>query len=121
MPDKTKTKARRFSMPSVAFCNYWNKANEITDDSAWETFVYQCWTEFSIANKDMLNDSQDGWKTWGNDEVQSFLAEKCYAKATILRKKFAKLGKDIPMPKGYLNRGTEAKRVTTADLLSLFT
>ena len=121
MPDKNKTKARRFSMPSVAFCNHWNAANKMIGGDAWKTFVYNCWIEFSIINKDMLNESHDGWKTWGNDEVQSFLAEKCYSKATILRKKFAKLNKEIAMPKGYLNRGTEVKRVTTEDLLSLFT
>jgi hypothetical protein len=115
-------KSRRFVQDSVAFCKFWNEANKINDNSAWETFVYRCWTEFSVNNVDMLNETQDGWKTWKNDQVQEFLAEKVYTKATLLRKKFEKEGKSIDLPKGYLDRKGKApsKRVSVKDLVSLF-
>ena len=119
---KMPAKSRRFVQDSVAFCRFWNEANKKNDDTAWETFVYRCWTEFSLNNVDMLNETQDGWKKWGNEEVQEFLSEKVYAKATLLRKKFEKEGKDIKLPKGYLNRKGKApsKRVSVKDLVSLF-
>ena len=73
-------------------------------------------------NIDMLNETQDGWKTWDNEQVQVFLAEKAYTKASLLRKKFEKEGKDINLPKGYLSRKGKApsKRVSVKDLVSLF-
>ena len=115
-------KSRRFVQDSVAFCKFWNESNKINDNSAWEKFVYRCWTEFSVNNVDMLNETQDGWKKWDNNQVQEFLAEKVYTKATLLRKKFEKEGKNIDLPKGYLDRRGKApsKRVSVKDLVSLF-
>mgnify|MGYP003627726831 FL=1 len=122
MPGKSPSKSRRFVQDSIKFCQFWNEANKINDNSAWETFVYRCWAEFSPHNIDMLNETQDGWKTWDNEQVQVFLAEKAYTKASLLRKKFEKEGKDINLPKGYLSRKGKApsKRVSVKDLVSLF-
>ena len=119
---KQETKARRFSMPSIAFCEKWVEANKKDSDDAWKTFVYSCWIDFSVLNAEMLNETEKGWKSWSDDQVQSWLGEKCYTKCSLLRKKFKAKGKDVPFPKGYLNRGGKkpSKRVSTEDLMSLF-
>tara|TARA_R110002074_G_scaffold152677_1_gene307061 strand:+ start:1614 stop:1991 length:378 start_codon:yes stop_codon:yes gene_type:complete len=120
-------KVKRFSIETRAFVTIWKHhlAKESSND--WKTFVLACFERFTTGNElsnqaYMLNEDKQ-WKKWSDDKKYSFLSEKCYSKAVIIRRNLGGLTPPVTveLPNGYKNRnGTKSGRVTTEDIANIF-
>ena len=120
-------KVKRFSLETRAFVTIWrNHINHKTKND-WRTFVLACFERFTtgneLSNQAYMLAEDKQWKKWDDDKKYTFLSEKCYSKAVIIRRNLSKMETpvNVELPNGYKSRnGTKTGRVTTEDIASIF-
>jgi hypothetical protein len=120
-------KVKRFSIETSAFVMLWK--NHISKPSAddWKKFILACFARFTsgneLSNQAYMLQEDKQWKKWDDEKKYSFLSEKCYSKAVIIRRNLAGLTPAVvvKLPNGYKQRnGAKKGRVTTQDIANLF-
>tara|TARA_R100000664_G_C2757760_1_gene146163 strand:+ start:4031 stop:4426 length:396 start_codon:yes stop_codon:yes gene_type:complete len=126
MPSESKDDGiTRFRMDTEAFVTIWRNhiANPKADD--WKVFVLNCFERFSPEdyNTGELNDHDDKWTDWSDDQQYEFLSERCYSKCMTIKGKLKReKNYNVELPDGYLSRaGTKKrKRVSLDDIANIF-
>ena len=117
--------AKRFSMDTRAFTAIWKTHIEKDSANDWRKFVLAVFERFTsgneLSNQAYMLDMDKTWKKWSDDQKYSFMSEKAYSKAIIIRRNLKEMNVEVDLPNGYRERnGSKSARVTTQDIANIF-